>query len=113
MARMKFRELVAKTMSREAQRRARELAEKDLAELELAELREFVELTQEQLAEKLEVTQAAISRLEKRADIKLSTLAHYIRAAGGKLEIRAVFPGRTVLLSHIAGAKKPGARRVC
>jgi transcriptional regulator with XRE-family HTH domain len=48
--------------------------------------------TQEQLAETLNVDQAAISKLERRTDVYVSTLRRYIEAMGGRLEMRAVFP---------------------
>ena len=33
-----------------------------------------------------------ISRIENRTDVYVSTLASYVEAMGGRLEIRAVFP---------------------
>jgi Fe-S cluster biogenesis protein NfuA len=44
------------------------------------------------MAEKLHIKQAAVSKLERRTDMYLSTLRSYIEAMGGALEIRAVFP---------------------
>ena len=49
-------------------------------------------LTQVELAERLNVSQAAVATIETRTDLLLSTLAKYIRALGGELEVRAVFP---------------------
>ena len=97
----KFQDLVSKTMSADAQRRADELARKQLLEMELAELREALEIRQEDLAEKLKVTQATISRLERRPNVLLGSLANYIEGLGGRLELRAVLPDRTVKLTHI------------
>jgi hypothetical protein len=49
----------------------------------------------------------AISRLEKRSDMLLSTLRLYIESLGGKLQLVAQFPGRPpVVLDHL-GIKKP------
>lgn len=61
----------------------------------LAELRQWLGLTQCELAEKAGVKQANISRIEGRADIRLSTLSHVIRAMGGELKIKACFPDGT------------------
>jgi hypothetical protein len=55
----------------------------------------------------LGVGQDAISRLEKRSDMLLSTLRLYIESLGGKLQLVAQFPGRPpVILDHL-GVKKP------
>jgi transcriptional regulator with XRE-family HTH domain len=97
----KFRDLVAATMSPDAQRRAHELAQTDLAEMELVELREALRVRQSDLAKKMEVTQAAISRLERRPNVLLNTLANYIEGLGGQLEVRAVLPDRTIRLTHL------------
>jgi transcriptional regulator with XRE-family HTH domain len=43
--------------------------------------------TQEELASRLGVQQAAVSRLERRSDITLSSLRRYVEALGGQLEI--------------------------
>ncbi len=56
------------------------------------ELRAARKLTQEQLADLLEIDQAAVSKLEHRTDMYLSTLRRLIKAMGGDLEIRARFP---------------------
>lgn len=56
------------TMTKDQQEQARRLAMRDLAEMELAELRETLQVSQEEKAKKLKVTQAAISRLERPAE---------------------------------------------
>jgi transcriptional regulator with XRE-family HTH domain len=53
----------------------------------LQELRARLSVTQQQLAEKLGVRQAAVSRLERRHDITLTSLLRYVEALGGALEI--------------------------
>jgi DNA-binding transcriptional regulator YiaG len=98
------------TMTKGEQRQAHELAMRDLAEIELADLREALQVSQEELAKKLKVTQAAISRLERRPNVLLKSIANYIAALGGRLELHAVFPNRTVKLTHVmesAGRQKP------
>jgi DNA-binding XRE family transcriptional regulator len=49
----------------------------------LAALRHAAELTQVELAKKMGVTQAAVSRMEQPHDLLLSTLAAYLEAVGG------------------------------
>ena len=54
-----------------------------LAEVRLGELRKAVELTQQQLAETLNINQAAISKMESQSDMYISTLRRVIKAMGG------------------------------
>jgi DNA-binding XRE family transcriptional regulator len=68
--------------------------------LDLAEMRRRQGMTQKQLAEAMNVSQANISRIEHGIDAQLSTIRTYVQALGGKLEIRAVFPDRSDVLSH-------------
>lgn len=89
-----FKNLVAK-MSPEAQERAKARTREMLLEMNLQELRQrCAELTQEDVAKLLDVTQAFVSKFERREDVLLSTLYGYVEALGGELEIRAKFPGR-------------------
>lgn len=65
----------------------------------LADLRRELDLTQAVIAERLEVTQENVSQIERgEADVRLSTLNRYVEALGGRLEVRAAFPERTVEL---------------
>ena len=76
-----------------------------LRELPLEELRAARHLTQERLAQILGVKQSAISRMERRTDVYVSTLSSFIEAMGGKLEIRAVFPDGSVVINQFADAQ--------
>jgi len=91
----KFEELIEK-MPSAARSRAEAKAAKLIAEYALQELREARSMTQARLAEILGKDQSVISRIEKRTDMYVSTLAEFIRAMGGELEIRAVFPEGSV-----------------
>src|SRR5208283_3247374 len=66
----------------------------------LEELRDALRMTQQELATSLNVDQSAISKLEHRTDMYVSTLQRCIAAMGGQLEIRAVFPEGTVRISQ-------------
>lgn len=59
----------------------------------LQELRKAMHCSQEKVAEELGVNQAAVSKIEHRADMYVSTLRSYIEAMGGSLDIVAQFPG--------------------
>ena len=68
----------------------------------LKDLRLAAQPPQEQLAAMLGVGQDTISRLEKRSDMLLSTLRHYVESMGGKLELVAQFPNRPpVVIEHL------------
>lgn len=58
----------------------------------LAEIRQQRELTQREVAERLSVTQANVSRIEHQEDVYLSTLSAFIDAVGGRLKIEVEFP---------------------
>lgn len=76
----------------------------------LKDLRKAVDQTQADLAARLGVGQDTISRLEQRSDMLLSTLRHYVKSMGGKLELVARFPNRPpVLIDHL-GAEKATRR---
>ena len=60
--------------------------------LTLQELRKAHNLTQAALAEKLNIKQENVSRLEKRSDLLLSTLKSYVEAMGGQLQLVVKFP---------------------
>jgi transcriptional regulator with XRE-family HTH domain len=91
-------------MSPEARARVREKAEKLIEEMPLNELRAARKLTQERLAETLNVKQAAVSKLERRTDMYVSTLREFINAMGGELEIMARFPDGAVRINQFEEA---------
>lgn len=95
----KFTELRARMAP---ERRARNAAEtgRQLAELPLGELRQARDLTQTALAELLETSQGEVSKMEKRADMYVSTLRRYIEVMGGELEIVARFPDGAVRITQ-------------
>jgi transcriptional regulator with XRE-family HTH domain len=64
-------------------------------EMNLAELRESLRRSQAELAEKCGVQQAAISKLERRSDMRISTLRALVDAMGGTLSITVRFPNRS------------------
>src|ERR1700677_806508 len=53
----------------------------------LAALRQAAELTQVELAKRMGVTQAAVSRMEQPHDLLLSTLNAYLQAVGGQASV--------------------------
>jgi len=94
-------------MSAAARERSRALAAKYRAEMALDELREAREMTQVHLAKILGVNQAAVSKLERRADMYLSTLQSIVKAMGGQLRIEAVFPEGAVEITQFRRLPEP------
>jgi transcriptional regulator with XRE-family HTH domain len=95
----KFRELV-KAMPAERQRRIANRVRQSLMSMPLEEIRKARQMTQAKLADALGVNQGEVSKIEHRTDIYLSTLAGYVEALGGKLEIRADFPDREMQITQ-------------
>lgn len=87
-----------------------------LAALLLNEVREARGISQSAVAEALEVSRARVSAIERAGeDLRLSTIARYVEALGGRLEVRAVFAdddcvGENVqpleLLARVAGRQR-------
>ena len=72
-------------------------------EMTLQELRRARKLTQVRMAKQLGIGQDGVSKLEKRADLMISTLRKTVEAMGGSLSLVAEFPDREpVILSGIA-----------
>ena len=103
-----FNSLRAK-MSSIAQERSRVLAAKYRSGMALDELRQAREMTQVHLAKILGVNQAAVSKLERRADMYVTTLQDFVKAMGGELKIIAQFPEGTVEISQFEDVKKAAA----
>ena len=81
-------------------------------EASLQALRKAMQRTQVQMARKLRMRQDSVSRLEKRADLLISTLRGYVNALGGELHLVAEFPGRPpVRLRQIAAIAEHGKTR--
>ena len=62
----------------------------------LAALRQAFDLTQTELAKRLGVSQANLSKIEKRSDLLVSTLRSYLGALGGDVRIVVLFQGREI-----------------
>lgn len=86
-------------------RSARGIASHHMA---LRELRQTRLQTQVAMARRLGVKQVSISRLESRADPRLSTLTKYIDAMGGRLHLVVEFPEQEPVVLRDVG--RPPAR---
>ena len=100
-------------LSRAERARVQTRAQKLIAEeMSLHELREAIGKTQKAVARRLKVGQDAVSKLESREDMYLSTLRGFVIAMGGELELIARFPGRPpVRLNHLGASTLRRKRR--
>jgi len=76
--------MMENNMSEEAVRRAHIKAEQDIMAIRLAELREEQNVKQSEMAN---FTQSSVSKIEKRKDMKISTLIDYLDSLGMGLKI--------------------------
>ena len=76
-------------------------------QMNLTELRQARQLTQENLSETLQVGQAAVAKMEKRADMYVGSLRRFVEAMGGELEIAARFPEGRVAITNFAEIGAP------
>jgi predicted transcriptional regulator len=97
----KFRDLVREKDGPGALAEYDRAVAKEVAAMELSTLREELGVTQEELAEAIEVVQTQVSRMERREDHRVSTLKRYVEALGGKLEVAAIIKGRRVVLKGV------------
>jgi transcriptional regulator with XRE-family HTH domain len=78
--------------------RVRKEAAEELRSLTLRQLREEAGKTQVEMADLVEVTQSALSRMERREDNPMDALRRYVEALGGELEVVAVIGNKRVKL---------------
>lgn len=105
--RKSFKNLTAKLTPE--QRRAVDATKTDLrGRMSLAELRQARQLTQETIAETLQVGQPAIAKIEKRTDMYVGNLRRFVEATGGALEIVAHYPEGDVTITNFAAIGESG-----
>ena len=100
-----FKSLVDK-MSPESRERIRKRTAAMHSEMALQELRQALHLTQQELADLLQMNQAAISKLEHQSDMYVSTLRRFVAAMGGELRIVAHFPQGDVVIDQFENLHK-------
>jgi transcriptional regulator with XRE-family HTH domain len=90
-------------------KRGTELVAKVQRRMTLAELRKGRKITQATVAEALGIGQMQISRLEKRKDPRLSTMARTVAAMGGHLTMIATFPDQEPVVLVASQTKEKAA----
>ena len=84
-------------------------AERPTAAASLAEVRQRRGLTQQQVAVRMGRSQSDVSKLERRADVRLSTLRSYVAATGARLRIAVRYddePDQELELAKPAGRQR-------
>lgn len=92
MAFHKWEDIARKHSTPEQRANSKAAARAESERMGYGALRKARKLTQVEIAEKLDISQPSVAALEQRSDLLLSTLAKYVEALGGHLEITAVFP---------------------
>lgn len=69
----------------------------------LRDLRRRRGLTQAQVGHRLGISQSDVSKLERRSDARLSTLARFIEATGGRLHLEVAYGDERVRLTGLTG----------
>lgn len=108
MALHKWADIAAERSTPKQREESKAAARRELERMGYSKLRKARKLTQAEIAEKLGVSQPSVAALESRTDIMLSTLARYIEALGGRLEVSAVFPNGSFNLAPPASAFHEG-----
>jgi hypothetical protein len=82
-------------------------ADTELERIGFHKLRQARRQTQVAIAERLNIAQGAVSRMERQSDFLLSTLREYVSALGGQLELRVVFPDGDFVIETLAPPASP------
>lgn len=98
-----FKELKEK-MSPLRRQKIEDQAQAILISMALQELRQTRQLTQQDLAKILNVSQAALSKMENQGNMRISTLRKLLAAMGGTLKIVAEFPEGEVVIDQFERA---------
>jgi len=97
-------EVIADLPKEERKKIAARSAQLIAEEMSLRDLRKAIGKTQTNVARRLKVGQDAVSKLETRTDMYISTLRGFVNAMGGELELVARFPARApVRLGKLGG----------
>src|SRR5580692_8678388 len=106
-----FDDLVKKVTTKKTQAKASRRAQELLGELLLREVRQLAGKSQQEVAQTLGMKQPSLSKLEKQADMQISTLRKIVKALGGELEVLARFPKGTVRIDQFDPTPRRGRRQ--
>lgn len=101
-----------KSRQKAIEARGNELLAKIDRRMTLSEMRKGRKISQAKMAKALGIDQTQISRLEKRKDLRLSTIERTVAAMGGHLTMIATFPDQDPIIlmaSQFTKKKAPGS----
>ena len=96
-----YDELEARLFTPDQIEEARRWARAEAAAIDIRELRKLLRISQAELAKRLNKDQPELSRLERRRDLRLSTLSQFVNALGGELELYARFGEKSLKLTNV------------
>ena len=102
----KWKDLKHKASPEEREKIKRDAVE-ELQRMGLGKLRQARAQTQIALAERLDIPQGAVSRLERRTDLLIGTMRQYVEGLGGRLELRAVFDDGVFEIETLSEKRMP------
>lgn len=80
-------------------------------EFTLQTIRERLGLTQADVAARMQVSQSALSKVERRQeDMQIRTLRRYARALGGRLDLVLTFPGQAPIVYEVDESRQTAHR---
>jgi predicted transcriptional regulator len=97
----RWADLKNKKLSPKQLEEIQERVEQEIVAINLKALRQLLGKTQVKAAEVANMSQAELSRMDRRQDHLLSTLQRYVKALGGELEITAVFEDKRVTMKGL------------
>ena len=100
-----FDDLVNKTTTKRTREKAAKRTQELLGEMLLSEVRQLTGKSQREVADVLGIKQPSLSKLERQADMQISTLWKIVHALGGELEVLARFPKGTVKIEQFKQAR--------
>jgi transcriptional regulator with XRE-family HTH domain len=106
-----FDELIKRTTTKKTRAKAARRAQQLLGELLLSEVRELTGKSQAEVADTLGMKQPSLSKLEKQADMQISTLRKIVAALGGELQVLAKFPKGIVKIDQFDKATRRPKRQ--
>ena len=86
-------------------------AHAELERIGFHKLRQARQQTQIAIAERLNIAQSSVSRMERQSDFLLSTLREYVGALGGQLELRVMFPDAGFVIETLTPATSATAKK--
>jgi transcriptional regulator with XRE-family HTH domain len=106
-----FDELVKRTTTQKTRAKAARRAQQLRGELLLSEIRELAGKSQTEVADTLGMKQPSLSKLEKQADMQISTLRKIVAGLGGELQVLAKFPKGIVKIDQFDKASRRAKRQ--